>query len=332
MFRRLIALWRLDLTSAFRDSILVYVLIAPLILAVLARIFLPGFEDIQLTFVITEDLPDQFCERLEHYGNVETVSNVNELEARIAGSDEVAGILRRGDRWVIRLEGDEHPEFRGAISAVFSQVVEPSERTQITTRSLGGSRTQLLEYAAVILVMLTTLMGAMVAGLRIVDEKDTQTIRALAVSPLPIRDYVLARGIFSVFVGAFICFLVSLIVIGTNVDYGLVAIGLLCSAGPIILAAFIVGALASNQVQAMGVIKILMTVYLSIPVIAIFIPEQFHVFMWWLPNYWMFSIFVNAYVGQAPVGYWPSVGLTVVTSVVFIAALVPMLRRRLRLR
>lgn len=332
MMRRIWTLWQQDLTLALRDSILIYVLVSPLILAVLARLFVPGIEDVQFTFVVDDGAPPFMVAGLEAYGRVEIVDSVTALEERISRSDDVAGVLQDEQGWTVRLEGNEHEEHGEAVVAVLASILSDEPAATVTRRGLGGQRTPLLEYIAVCLIMLTMLMGALVAGFHIVDEKSSLAIRALAIAPLPIRDYLLARGLFSFILGGVLSLISTVIVVGLEVNYWKVTLGIVASVVTITLVAFIIGALASNQVQALAVVKVLMAVYLSVPVLAIFIPQQYHVTLYWLPNYWMFSTLSNAIVGEAPVGFWTSVGLTMATSVVLLAAMVPFLRRRFRLR
>ena len=94
----------------------------------------------------------------------------------------------------------------------------------------------------------------------------------------------------------------------------------------------LVGGLSDTQIQAMAVLKILLFAYLTIPIVSIFVPRAWHFLFYILPNYWMFQIFISIFVGQVgQVSFWLACLLTLVSSLVFILALLPTLKKRLKL-
>jgi ABC-2 type transport system permease protein len=70
MFKRIINLMRQDWTNAVRDNILLYMMIAPLLLALGARFFLPSLNQNQYTFAVQSSLNSELVHRLDQIGKI----------------------------------------------------------------------------------------------------------------------------------------------------------------------------------------------------------------------------------------------------------------------
>ena len=109
--------------------------------------------------------------------------------------------------------------------------------------------------------------------------------------------------------------------------------GFLIASGVGVVIGYVVGGFTDSQLEAIGLIKIVNFAYLSIPILTIFVPESWQWLFYLLPNYWLFKIFETLFVGQqGPAGFWAACGLTVLTSALYLAALAPLLRRRVPLQ
>jgi hypothetical protein len=64
------------------------------------------------------------------------------------------------------------------------------------------------------------------------------------------------------------------------------------------------------------------------------VPASWRFVFYPFPNYWMFVIFQNVFIGSenAPVGFWAACGLTVAVTLAYLAILFPILRKKLRLK
>jgi len=234
--------------------------------------------------------------------------------------------------YVVYLEGNE-PEGEQLATIIMSGVLNEGEVATFVHEELQASRSLLGEYAAVVLVMLAVMMGALIMGFLMVDEKESKVLNALAVSPLTMSQYVFARGLFAVSASTMIALISSTILVGSGVNSGLLLVGSVVSSMVGLVIGYVVGGFTESQLQAIGLIKIVIFAYLTIPILTIFVPDNWQWTFYLLPNYWMFKILENLYVGQmGPVGFWGACGLTLLTSAVYLAVLVPLLRPRARLR
>lgn len=333
MFKRIRSLMRQDLANALRDNLLIYMIVAPLLLAVAARLFLPSLEGITVTFAVDgSSVETAVIDQLHQYGNVELLDSRADVVARVNRVDDIPGIVRDGDTYTVILEGNE-PEGAAVGTAVLQTILAGDSPTTYETVALSEGQSLVTEYGAIALLMLAVMMGAVVAGFIMVDEKESNAIRALAVSPLTLGQFTLARLLFALGLSTIIAFGSSLIVVGTAVNYGLLLIGCVVASGVAILVGSILGIFSDNQVQAVALIKVLMLVYMTLPFVTVFIPRNWHWPFYVLPNYWLWQTFENLFIGQMGVlGYWGSAAVTAVLSLVGVLALVPFFRSRLKLR
>ena len=310
--RRIVSLIGFDLTNAVRDSMVVYILAAPLLLAGGLRLFLPSVEGSLVRFAV--EVPTgvhaaaRFADRLEEYGRVERYSDADELRARVLATDDVGGFARDGDGWRIVLEGNESP---GSVALLQSVLLAASADEPVGEYTVvrAESRSPIREYASVGLVMLASLIGGLAVAFAMIDEKEQNVTRAFAVTPLTPLSYFAARGILASAIGFVVATVGHFILVGTAVPAGRFFAALLVSAPQPLVVALLVGGIARNQIQALATLKIVMVIYLTVPFASIAVPVTWHWLFYAFPNYWMFRTFEGLYVTGARAGDFPLAAL-----------------------
>lgn len=330
--RTIFSLFRQDLTNAMRDNLVIYMFIAPILLALGARFLLPSLEETKLTFAVESAVGQVVVDELENLGDVEVYESREAVVERVERHDDVPGIVTEGDAFTVYLEGNE-PQGQEVAAMIMSSVLNEEEVASFVHEELRASRSLLAEYGAVVLVMLAVMIGALVMGFLMVDDKESRAIQALAVSPLTLLQYLLARGLFAAVFGAVIALISAAILAGGAVSYPLLLVAFFIASGVGLIVGYVLGGFANTQLEAIGLIKIVMFAYLTIPILTIFVPQNWQWAFYLLPNYWMFKSFEALFVGQiGPVGFWGATGLTALTSVVYLLALFSLLRQRVSLR
>ena len=331
MFKRILTLMRQDLTNSLRDNMVAYMMVAPLLLALGAKFFLPSLDDVKIRMVLDgSTIEPALVEKFSAYGLVEILDNRQEVEQRVEKNDDVIGFVKEEGEYRVILEGNE--EEGEEIAEVLLYAVL-SEKQAADYKHIETSQKSLItQYGAAVFILSSTLLAALVAGMNIVHDKETGAIKALAVSPLRLSEYTISKGLFAGILGLILVYGSSLILLGPKLNYGMILIGFLFSIGIPVIIGYLVGGLADTQIQAMAVLKILLFAYLTFPVASIFVPRAWHFFFYILPNYWMFQIFISVFVGQVgQVNFWLACLLTLVSSLVFICILLPTLKKRLKL-
>lgn len=330
--KRILTFFKLDISLALRDSVVIYSLVSPLLLAVILRLVIPSVQDLQMTLVVPEGLDSRLVERLDEVTTVETVASEEDVLSRVNENDNAAGIRTTAAGYSIVLEGNEEPGFGATIATVLADATGEIDGVRFETTDLGGPGAPISEYGATMLAMLGLFVGGIIVGFNIVEEKEGGVIRALAVSPLRINEYIVARSIIALIIGIVSSVLSALIVMGAGVNYAALLAALVASLFVALPFGFIIGALADNQMTAFALLKLLMAAFMTLPFVSVFVPATWQWVFYILPNYWMFQSLANAFLDSAHVGLGLSLPLTVVTGAGMIALLYGRMKRGLRLR
>lgn len=328
--KTILNLMRQDLTTALRDNIVLYMIISPLLLALLVRLFLPSVEATGLSLALSRQVDEDTVAALENYAALETFATAEEVVARVEQNDAVPGLILQGGEFVLLFEGNEPEAIIEAGQAVLTAVTAEEQLVQFEARSIGESSSLFREILILSLVMLALLLGGVVSGFNIIDEKDSKAVTALAVTPLGLRRYIAARTIFAAVVALIVTIGTAMILTGTGVNYLLLAVAIAASVLIIAALTLIVGGFANNQVSAIAVIKVLMPLYLALPIVSLFVPEHWQVIFYPLPNYWQFKMLkILFFDGEITGQFWLAMLLTFILSVLLLIVLLKITRGRL---
>lgn len=359
--KRLLSLFRQDLTLVTRDSILVYIFLAPILLSVAARVFVPSLTDAAPTVVVTADAPAELGDQLEGLFEVEVVEDLAALERRVAANDDVAGVVAvqngttGGERaagasaarrdassaahgssetgYRLILQGNEEHEVAAAFAAGVTSLLDVDLPVAFETSRIEGEEPKTAEYVAVIVILMTTVLGGMLAGFTMVDDRSTGAVRALGVSPLRLWQYLLEKAFFILVYSLVAGLLSALIMLGTSVDFGLLALTLVVAFTVPMVLSITMGVYAGDQIAAIGMAKITMPIYLTPPVVAIFIGRDWHGFFYPLPNYWLFNALTDVVIGEyTAAGALPSSLLALAGGLAVALIFAKPLRKRFMLR
>lgn len=324
---------RQDFTTALRDNIVLYTILAPLLVAVLLKAFLPSVEEAGLHFAVEREVGDAVVASLEQYGSVELYDHAAAVVDRVERPDTVAGIVSGNGSLRLIFEGDEEPGIMESFEAVTAKVAAGYDLVELTTISVSEADSLLNQILFAALIMMAALIGGTVAGFNIVDEKESRAIQAAAVTPLRLSHYITARGLLSVITGGIITLGTGLILAGSDINYGLLLLLIAFSGFVITAIGLAVGGTANNQITAIASLKVIMPVYMTIPIVTIFVSEKYQYLFYILPNYWQFQAVREVFFpGSTGYGFWLPAWLTLVLGAVFLAVIVKVFRRRFQIR
>ena len=328
--RAILTLMRQDLASALRDNIVLYMIISPLLLALLVRLFLPSVEATGLSVALSREVDSDLAAAVEDFADVEIFATDAEVIARVEQNDAVPGLILEDGELALLFEGNEPEGIIEAGQAVLAAVTTPDKLIEFEARSVGESSSLFREILYLSLIMLALLLGGVISGFNIIDEKDTKAVNALAVTPLGLRRYIAARTLGAFVVASLVTSGTALILVGSTINYLLLSA--VNAASILIIAALTltVGGFASNQVSAIAVIKVLMPIYLALPIVSLFVPEHWQAIFYPLPNYWQFQMLKSLlFGGEVMEHFWLAMLLTFLLSGVFLFILLKITRSRL---
>ncbi len=332
MFKRILSIVKQDTTTALRDNIIIYMLVVPIILAIGIKALIPSVGNSPIKFAVETNIGVPLIQQLKNYGQVEILPSKTEVIKRVNLIDDVPGIVNDNGKLEVLLEGNENPNVEKIVSLVVSTVLSGEPSVKISEIPIQNKKFPIEGYAIILLIFMAILIGASWSGFNIVEERESGAIRALAVSPLTLSQYIFARSLLVFLAGTVLTFLMTFIMGAKPVSYTELFIGVLFSTGVGVACSLVIGLLAENQLTAIAVMKVLGFVYLTLPLVSIFVSDRLQFLFYVLPNYWMFQMFKSLYVVDHLFDFWFSGLLTLVSGFILLIISVPFVRRKLRLK
>jgi len=285
---RILSIIKKDYTLALRDSIALYIIIGPLLLAFAVRLFLPSVEDVKFNMAAEQSISSQTIEALSQYGEVEIFDSKDDVIHRVNMTDAIPGLVLEEGQIRVIFEGNEPQATIQTYTTLLEKVLLDNSDYALSSLSDDLDKPMLYGLMSTIIIMTALFLGGTVSGFNMVAEKDTKVIRSMAVTPLKMHTYLFSRGIVAIVTSLIIGLLSAIILSGITVNYFNLTLVLLASSPLIVIITLMIGRLADNQINSIAAIKIIMPVYLTLPLASLFIPQSLQVILYPLPNYWAF--------------------------------------------
>lgn len=233
--------------------------------------------------------------------NARTVTALIGADARLLWRDPLLG-------WIL---------FMPVGLALLLRVLLPASRDAL----LAGADMDLATYYPLIMggyLMTAPGIVGMIVGFLLLDERDSRTLFALRVTPLPLRRYLAYRIVVPLFAGVVVTIACYPLVGVVPLPIGsLTAISLVGSLWAPLLA-LVLATAAPNKVAGFAVMKVLNSVTL-LPIAASFLPIPLQYVAGVLPPYWPMRAFWSAAAGESFGGFLV-VGAALGTVAVVVAA------------
>jgi len=188
---------------------------------------------------------------------------------------------------------------------------ELSDRSVISpVASTGGS---------IFFVFMIIIVGFII-GLGIVDDKENGTDRAILVSPVTKTEYFIGKSIYPIIL-ILVYAIIALAILGLmDVNIGQVYAMTIVSLPLTLLFGLLLGALADNENEAIGIGKLLAWVVMLAILGGTLLPDNWQWAVWWAPFYWIFNILESVFNNTAEWGdlAWKSLVALALTAGFFI--------------
>lgn len=320
---RMITMIRKDALTGSRDQITLYMLISPVLLGLMLALLMPILEDAGPSFVIAEGLGEADRVALERHGEVEIVGDRNAVIERVGARDDVTGIVPTGDgNFEVIVEGDEPEALQALPRAIIEGGHEPAPTDAEATAPLRLIATSLLAYCV------TVIVGLML-GFAILEEKATNIYVAFDISPLRFAEYLGAKLLLGTALALAMTVLAIALALGLDVDWLGVLVTTLASVPFAISLGLIVGVVAKDQLGAVAIMKGLLPVWCSLPVLGFVLPEAWLWTQFPFANHWGVQGLFHALGDGDGVGVWACAALNLATGLPVLLATAWMLRRKL---
>ncbi|WP_066497803.1 ABC transporter permease [Abyssisolibacter fermentans] len=333
MIKRIFNLISKEKTSLFRNNMVIYAILFPILLAFVMRMFLPSMESMKLSVAVDSSIDTNFINELRNFGNVEQFDNYNDLQKRIEKPDDICGITKKDNQYVVILEGNEAGEAKEIASSLMNMILSEKPKAQFEHISLQKTSSKNKEITASLLLLTSILIGGFMIGLSIVEEKESKSIRALAVSPIKMFDFVVSHTIICSITSIVLSVLSVFILMGTNVNYGQIIIASLATTGIGVILGYLIGLLADNLISSIAVIKVLLFTFIGVAFGSLFVPQNLHWVFYIFPHYWGFQSYMNIFSSEPlNISFATSCGIAFIYSVLVLLILTHMMKKKLKFR
>lgn len=292
MMKRIYAIIKRDLHSSIRDFILVYMMFAPIILAIGLMFFIPSTQSASLEFAVHENLGQEAIDIFNKYGNVETFPTLKDIKKRVNNIDDVAGINKEDGRYQLILEGNEGHDTEEISKKIIRNIVLGDKvNIDYIVNDIGIKMTPLALIGSISLLLMAIMIGGVVIGFNIIEEKESNTIKALNVTPMNRLEFIIGKSFIGTILPILQVFLILRILGIRDYDVVMVLAMTIVSSLLSIIIGFLIGVISSNQIAGIANLKIIFTI-LSLAIVgAVLLPQSKHFLLYWAPPYWSFMGF-----------------------------------------
>lgn len=315
--RQLIQMFKFDLKSNVASAMGLYMLIVPLVMILVLKFFLPSMDSTSATIAIVTEGPhavqQEIIDELETFAEVKAYPNIEEMEQKLRGTGTVEGLYWDPDKeqYVSVLERNieknkvfsngarvirqhyakiDHPDRGKTNTFIYDVPEELSDRSKTSpVATMGGA----------IFFLMMCFISAFIIGLGMVNDKELGTNKALQISPLTKAEYFIGRCILPLLNMAFYA-IVALLLLGLiHVNILQVYIVVIVSFSITLLLGLLIGALAHNDNEAIGIGK-MMGMLLMLSVLGgTLLPDNWQWVVYWTPFYWVYDVLESIFTQTA---------------------------------
>ncbi len=291
MIKKILTIFKRDLKSARRDSMAIYIIVMPVILAICITLFTPGLNDTTVNLAMLENDDPAHITYMEQFAKVELFDNVAQIERRVNKRDDIAAILPIDDGYEIILQGNE-PEIVETYAVLLNSLYELNSTKEETTAqmlSFGHTVPPLKTMLVNMLISITIMLAGMLIAISIVEEKADNTINALNVTPISQIGFVIGKSAMGGII-AMISIIISLLITGYyEINWFMIIIVGLTSLILSLIIGFVQGLASEDIIEAATNVKmILLPIAGSIAGYEL-LPENWQWTMYWSPFYWAYK-------------------------------------------
>lgn len=333
MIRKIMALFTRDLKVSLHDFIALYIIIFPVLFALVINWVAPGINDTTVNLAVLEGEGSERVAYLEDYAKIEYFDSIEAIERRVMKRDNIVGVKWDGDEAVLILQGNEPDGVADMAKTmlVFEYFGVSVEDTAGTITSLDRTIPPMKLMMVNIGIIFSSVLGGMLIALNIVEEKVDHTISAMHLTTLSRGMYIAGKSVIGIFVPVVGSVLLLIITGFGGVNYGQVLVILFTSSLISILVGFIEGLNNDDVINAAGNIKILFLPLFGAIAGYEVLADKWQKFFYWIPFYWTYR---SNNLVLSKTGEWTQIlmysGFVVLISLVVFIVGIPKVKKGLQ--
>lgn len=292
MIRKIFLIFKRDLKVSVRNFITLYIIVVPVIFAIIINVFSPGINDTTVEIVLIDGENEEQGEYFEQFAKVEFLGTLDEVEERVKKRDNIVGVVSDGNNEYFVLTQGNEPDY--VVDYVKNLVTFDHydiniEDSQAEIIDYGRDITPLKKLMVNVATIFTSVLGGMIIALNIVEEKTDNTISAIHLSPVSRLGFIAGKALIGVFIPIVGTFLMLFITGFRDINYfhAFLMVGTSCIIS--ILVGFIEGINNDDVMTAAGNIKILFLPLFGSIAGAELLEDKWQPLFYWVPFYWTYK-------------------------------------------
>ncbi len=292
MIKKVLLIFQRDLKTSVRNFLTLYIIVVPLIFAIIINIFSPGINDTSVEIALLKGENQEQSSYFKEFAQVEELDSLEEIEDRVRKRDNIVAILPDvGDKYLILKQGNEPDYIVDYVKSLLS--------FDYYDISMEDSISEILEYGREIpplkklmvntALIFTSILGGMIIALNIVEEKNDNTISAMHLSPVSRLGFIAGKSMIGVvipMVGAILLIVVTGFT-GINYLHALIMVSTSCIIS--ILIGFIEGINNDDVMNAAGNMKMLFLPLFGSIAAEELLADKWQFLFYWIPFYWTYK-------------------------------------------
>jgi ABC-type multidrug transport system permease subunit len=291
MIKKIFLILKKDLLSSRRDFLAMYIMVAPLLLAVGITLFAPGLNDttVKLAMLKSDDI--EHIEYMEQFAKVELFNSVDELERRVEKRDDIVAIAPTGHSYEIILQGNELEiveEYAVQLNTLY-ELGATEEETTARLISFGRTVPPLKAKLVNMLIAMTIMLAGMLIAMSIVEEKAENTINALNVTPISQTGFVIGKSLLGG-AAALLGIIGAVLITGFyDINWFMIVLVGITSMFLSFIIGFLQGLSSADVIEAAGSVKLLFLPIAGSIAVYEFLADKWHWTVYWSPFYWAYK-------------------------------------------
>ncbi|MFA5316548.1 MAG: ABC transporter permease [Dehalococcoidales bacterium] len=291
MIKKIFEVFKRDLLSSRRDALVLYIMVAPLLLAVGITLFAPGLNDTTVKLAMLKSDAAEHIDYMERFAKVELFGSLDELERRVEKRDDIVAIAPTGHSYEIILQGNESEmveEYAVQLNALY-EVGATEEETTAQLISFGRTTPPLKTMLVVMLISMTIMLAGMLIAIGIVEEKAENTINAINVTPISQTGFVIGKSLLGG-AAALLGIIGAVLITGFyDINWFMIVLVGLTSMILSLVIGFLQGLSSGDVIEATGNVKLVMLPIAGSIAGYEFLAEKWQWTMYWSPFYWAYK-------------------------------------------
>ncbi|MCM1989365.1 ABC transporter permease [Oceanirhabdus seepicola] len=293
-----------------RDKIIIISILLPIFLGIFIRVYTPDMMTVgNQIAVIKDDLSDETIKKLREIAIVTEFSDLNEVKERVlVTKDEIIGVVLEhsaGDYKYV-LEGNETTRALKDLDVIDNYLRGNNTVNKLSTEILPNSDNEMKYFLMTLTMIIALYMGSTLIAFNIIEENECGINNINKILPVSTKQYIIYKIIVGLIGTILITSVTGVILIGKAYFQYLFLFSLISACCSSCLGLYL-GLFSKDLISGIIYIKVILLVFIFVPVIGFIMPNEFTVFkklFYLIPTYSMFE------------GFWSIIKFGDVTSMI----------------